>query len=135
MILVDSNIILDIVTQNKDWYNWSSETLQQYADSHTLVINKVIYTEVSNGFDNIEDLNQVFNSKFFKLEELPLEACFLAGKIFLQYKKNTGTKTSTLPDFFIGAHAAVKEYPIITRDIKRYNTYYPTVALVTPTKH
>ncbi len=132
MILVDSNVILDIVKQDVNWYEWSFSKLQFYSNESFLIINTIIYTEVSVGFQKIEELNAVLPSDFFKFEEIPVEACFLAGKVFLDYKKKTGTKYSTLPDFYIGAHAAIRGYQILTRDIKRYRTYFPTVKLISP---
>ena len=131
-IMVDSNIILDLFLNDHNWADWSESILQQYSQTHQLCINPIIYSEVSIGFKQIEDLESALTTSRFKFLQLPKEALFLAGKAFLRYKKRKGLKTSTLPDFFIGAHAAVLEIEIITRDISRYRSYYPTVNLVTP---
>ena len=132
MILVDSNILLDIVTIDPKWYNGSSSKLSTLAESHELIINDIIYTEVSIGFGRIEDLEAAFSGDFFKILPIPKEALFLAGKAFLQYKSNNGTKNSVLPDLFIGAHASVLGIPLITRDTGRYKTYFPKLQLITP---
>lgn len=132
MILVDSNILLDILTLDSQWYNWSASKLSLIAESHELIINDIIYTEISIGFDRIEDLEEAFSGDFFKIMPMPKEALFLAGKAFLQYKSNNGTKNSVLPDLFIGAHASVLGIPLITRDISRYKTYFSQIQLITP---
>ncbi len=131
-ILVDSNVILDIVTDDRDWFRWSSETLAMYAETHTLVINPIIYAEVSIGFDRIEDVEMVLDPSFFRRDPVPWEAAFLAGKCFLTYRKKGGGRRSTLPDFFIGAHAAVAHIPLLTRDVSRYRTYFPKLKIVAP---
>lgn len=131
-ILVDSNVILDIVTEDKKWFPWSSQALAKYAETHTLVINPIIYAEVSVGFDRIEDVEEVLPSAFFRRDPIPWEAAFLAAKCFLAYRRRRGKKSSTLPDFFIGAHAAVLGIPLLTRDIARYRTYFPKLNIITP---
>ena len=131
-ILVDSNVILDIATEDKKWFPWSSQALAKYAETHTLVINPIIYAEVSVGFDRIEDVEEVLPSAFFRRDPIPWEAAFLAAKCFLAYRRRRGKKSSTLPDFFIGAHAAVVGIPLLTRDIARYRTYFPKVKIITP---
>ena len=131
-ILVDSNVILDIVTEDKKWFLWSSQALAKYAETHTLVINPIIYAEVSVGFDRIEDVEEVLPSAFFRRDPIPWEAAFLAAKCFLAYRRRRGKKRSTLPDFFIGAHAAVVGIPLLTRDIARYRTYFPKLKIITP---
>jgi predicted nucleic acid-binding protein len=131
-ILVDSNVILDIVTEDKKWFPWSSQALAKYAETHTLVINPIIYAEVSVGFDRIEDVEEVLPSAFFRRDPIPWEAAFLAAKCFLAYRRRRGKKSSTLPDFFIGAHAAVLGIPLLTRDIARYRTYFPKLKIITP---
>lgn len=132
MILVDSNVILDIVTIDPHWFEWSKETLQEVSEHHHLAINPIIYSEVSIGFSKIEDLEKALPASYF--ERLPLieEVAFLAGKCFLEYRKRDGKKRSVLPDFFIGAHAAVLKIPLLTRDTKRYKTYFPTLKLISP---
>jgi len=131
-ILVDSNVILDIVTEDKTWFQWSSETLARYAENHILIINPMIYAEVSMGFDRIEDVEIVLSPTFFRREPLPWEAAFLAGKCFLAYRRRSGKRSSTLPDFFIGAHAAIAGIPLLTRDTSRYRTYFPKLKLIAP---
>jgi len=131
-ILVDSNVILDVTTEDETWFQWSSKTLEQYAETHVLVINPVIYAEVSIGFDRIEDVEAVLSPAFFRREPLPWEAAFLAGKCFLAYRQRGGRRRSTLPDFFIGAHAAVAGIPLLTRDTSRYRTYFPKLKLIAP---
>jgi predicted nucleic acid-binding protein len=131
-ILVDSNVILDIATEDKDWFRWSSETLSNCAETHTLVINPIIYAEVSIGFNRIEDVEMVLPISFFRRDSIPWEAVFLAGKCFVTYRRRGGKKSSTLPDFFIGAHASVAHIPLLTRDVSRYRTYFPKLKLVAP---
>lgn len=131
-MVVDSNVILDIVTEDKRWFTWSSESLAQYSETHVLVINPVIYAEVSIGFDRIEDVEAVLSPMLFRRDPIPWEAAFLAGKCFLQYRKKGGSKRSPLPDFFIGAHAAVIGIPLLTRDASRYRTYFPKLKLIAP---
>ena len=132
MIYVDSNIILDILTNDPKWYEWSASRLEKYSNSGQLIINEIIYAEISIGFEKIEELEEIIKDEFFKIESIPKEALFLAGKVFLKYKKQNGNKTSILPDFFIGAHAIVKKSPLLTRDVKRYKTYYPTLDIISP---
>ena len=131
--LVDSNILLDIFEDDAQWADWSETTLQQYAASHTPTINPVIYAEVSVGFARIEELEAVLSGCGIHLLAIPKEALFLAGKAFLTYRRRGGTKNSLLPDFFIGAHAAVSGLSLMTRDASRYQSYFPSVQLITPT--
>ena len=131
-ILIDSNVILDVFTNDKMWFQWSSKTLSRYADDHILVINPIIYAEISVRFDNIEDLEDALPHKFFRRHRLPWEAAFLAGKCFLRYIKMGGKKRSPLPDFYIGAHAAVAQMALLTRDVSRYRTYFPKLKLICP---
>jgi predicted nucleic acid-binding protein len=131
-ILVDSNVILDIATEDKTWFRWSSETLAASAETHTLVINPIIYAEVSIGFDRIEDVDAILPAAFFRRDAIPWEASFLAGKCFMAYRRKGGGKRSPFPDFFIGAHAAVAKMPLVTRDISRYRTYFPGLKLIAP---
>jgi predicted nucleic acid-binding protein len=131
-ILVDSNVILDIATEDKDWFRWSSETLSNCAETHNLVINPIIYAEVSIGFDRIEDVEMVLPVGFFRRDSIPWEAAFLAGKCFVTYRRRGSKKSSTLPDFFIGAHATVAHIPLLTRDVSRYRTYFPKLRLIAP---
>ena len=123
--LVDSNVILDLFLNDSEWGNWSESVLAEYAQIGTLCINSIIYAEVSIGFETIEKLETAIEKAGFQLLEIPKEALFLAGKVF-------GQKTAPLPDFFIGAHAAVLGLDLITRDKSRYGSYFPTVELIAP---
>jgi len=131
-ILVDSKVILDIATEDRNWFRWSSEALANYAETHTLVINPIIYAEVSIAFDRIEEVDMVLPMSFFRRDAIPWEAAFLAGKCFMAYRRRGGEKSSTLPDFFIGAHAAVARIPLLTRDVSRYRTYFPRLKIIAP---
>jgi predicted nucleic acid-binding protein len=131
-VLIDSNVILDILTDDPVWFKWSSERLAFEADRNTLVINPIIYAEISMRFASIEDLEEVLDPLFFRKDPLPWEAAFLAGKVFLRYREKGGGKTAPLPDFFIGAHAAVRGMPLLTRDRKHYKSYFPTLNLIAP---
>jgi hypothetical protein len=131
-LIVDSNVILDLFLDDPNWAEWSERSLNQFSKTHTLYINPIIYTEVSIGFNRIEELESVIQKAGFQMLEIPREALFLAGKAFLKYRGSKGTKTSPLPDFFIGAQAAVLNVDIITRDVSRYTTYFPKVNLITP---
>ncbi len=130
--LVDSNIILDIFENDNRWYNWSSSILDKYSEDYQLFINPVIYTEISIGFDGIELLESSIIKCGFKFAEIPREALFLAEKAFIKYRKEKGNKTMPLPDFYIGAHAAVAGMVLITRDVRRVRHYFPTVKIVSP---
>jgi hypothetical protein len=131
-ILVDSNIILDVVTEDPKWYEWSAGQLEKLAERHTLVINPIIYSEVSIGFDRIEDLDQTLPPDFFRRDPLSWEAGFLAGKCFIKYRRAGGKRRSPLPDFYIGAHAAISGIALLTRDTQRYRTYFPKLTLISP---
>lgn len=131
-VLVDSNVLLDIATDDPRWYRWSSETLGEIANAALLVINPLIYAEVSIGYDAIEILDEVLPLHAFRRDPLPYEAGFLAGKAFHQYRKRGGRRESPLPDFYIGAHAAIAGFRLMTRDATRYRTYFPKVTLIAP---
>ena len=131
-ILIDSCVLLDLFTDDPNWAEWSESTLESYSLTNTLYINSIVYTEISMGFEKIEELENAIEVLHLKVLEMPREALFLTGKVFLQYRKNKGTKTSPLPDFFIGAHASVSEFDLITRDVSKYKTYFPQVALIHP---
>ncbi len=131
-ILVDSNVILDILTEDSKWFSRSAKTLSDCAENNVLVINPIIYAEVSIRFDRIEDLEEIISPSYFRRDPLPWEAAFLAGKCFLSYRKKGGRKRSPLPDFFIGAHASVAGIPLLTRDVSRYRTYFPSLELIVP---
>jgi predicted nucleic acid-binding protein len=134
MILVDTNVLLDVVLDDPTWADWSQLQLEMASLRGTLVINPVIYTELSMAFARIEELEAVLAEGGFEVQELPREALFLAGKVFLEYRRRrrSAVKRNVLPDFFIGAHAAVRGMPILTRDVGRYATYFPTVTLLHP---
>ena len=132
MTLVDTNILLDLVTDDPVWADWSIRQLDAAAVNGPLVINGVVYAELSVRFDRIEELDEVLNEAGITMEEIPRSALFLAGKVFRRYRAAGGNRTGVLPDFFIGAHAAVSKLPLLTRDINRYRTYFPTVKLIAP---
>lgn len=132
MILVDTNVLLDVFLNDPAWSSWSIAALETANARDRLAINSVIYAEVSIAFARIEELERVLSEAALTLESIPREALFLAGKAFLQYRKQRGSKTNVLPDFFVGAHAAVAEWSILTGDAARYRTYFPTVNLVIP---
>jgi len=130
--LVDSNVLLDIATNDPAWSTWSSHALEAAADESTLVINALIYAEVSIGYQRIEDVEKILPSSVYRRDPLPYEAAFLAGKAFLRYRRRGGRRASPLTDFYIGAHAAVTGFRILTRDPRPYRAYFPTVDLIAP---
>src|SRR3954452_16244192 len=130
--LVDSNVLLDIITEDETWLEWSSRALAGAADDGPLFINPIIYAEVSVRFSRIEDVEEALPLSDYGRLAMPWESAFLAGKAFLHYRRNRGSRSSTLPDFFIGAHAAVAELRLLTRDATRYRTYFPAVQLTSP---
>ncbi|HQV73111.1 MAG: type II toxin-antitoxin system VapC family toxin [Dokdonella sp.] len=131
-VLVDANILLDVLTDDPEWYDWSAAQLDACAKHAELCINPIVYAEVSVGFQRIEELDNALPTDAFTRLELPWEAGFLAGKAFLQYRRANGARTSPLPDFYIGAHAAIEGMALLTRDAKRYRTYYPKLDLICP---
>jgi len=131
-VVVDSNVILDVVTEDPTWFPWSAQALSRCADQGLLIINPIIYAEVSVGFDRIEELDAALPADYFHRTPLPWEAAFLAGKGYLAYRRKGGQRRSPLPDFYIGAHAAVAGLPLLTRDPRRYRTYFPRLSLITP---
>ncbi len=131
-VLVDSNVILDIFLDDPNWAEWSESVLEEYITLATLFINSIIYSEVSIAFDQIERLEAAMTKGRFQILEIPKEALFLAGKAFLEYRKNKGVKRSPLPNFYIGAQVAVLGMKLITRDLNRYQHYFPTVRLISP---
>jgi predicted nucleic acid-binding protein len=130
--LVDSSVLLDIVTEDPTWLAWSSAALATARDEGDLVLNPIVYAEVSTGFGRIEDLDEALPESDVARFPLPYQAGFLAGKAFRDYRRRGGQRTSPLPDFYIGAHAAVRGYRLLTRDKTRYHTYFPTVRLICP---
>ena len=131
-VLVDSNVLLDVFTEDRRWQSWSSGALESAANEGRLVINPIIYGEVSIRFERIEELEEALPESALVREAIPYEAAFLAGKAFRSYRKRAGVKTSPLPDFYIGAHAAIRGYSLLTRDVSRYRTYFPRLALIAP---
>lgn len=131
-VLVDSNVLLDVMTGDPLWFSWSSAALEQAADRSRMVINAIVYAEVSARYSRIEDLEAALPVGMIEREPIPYAAAFLAAKAFLVYRRRGGTKLSPLPDFFIGAHAAVAGYRLLTRDTARYRTYFPTLGLICP---
>ena len=133
-VLVDSNVLLDISTNDPDWSEWSGKALTECAEHATLIINPIIYAEVSIGYTTIEALDAAVPATLYRREPLPWEAGFLAGKCFFLYRRRGGLRSSPLPDFYIGAHAAVGGLALLTRDSERYRNYFPKVAILSPTK-
>ncbi|MDD4891997.1 MAG: type II toxin-antitoxin system VapC family toxin [Phycisphaerae bacterium] len=131
-VLVDSCVLLDVFTEDPEWFDWSSAALAEQANRGALVINPVIYSEISVRFDRIEELESVLTPDVFDYRPIPREAAFLAGKCFLRYRRRGGAKSLPLPDFFIGAHAAVEGLDLLTRDCDRVRTYFPAVKLIHP---
>lgn len=131
-ILVDSSVLLDVIGNDPVWSGWSSSMLASVASESVLAINPLIYAEVSSRFATIEELNEALPHDRYRREALPFEAAFLAGKAFLKYRRRGGAKTSPISDFYIGAHAAVSGFGILTRDPRRYRAYFPTVQLIAP---
>jgi predicted nucleic acid-binding protein len=131
-VFVDSCVLLDLFTNDDNWADWSENILEKYSQTNSLYINSIVYTEVSIGFNKVEEVEQAITGLGIKVLEMPREALFLTGKVFLKYRKNKGTKVSPLPDFFIGAHASVSRFELITRDSNKYKTYFPQVRLIHP---
>jgi len=130
--LVDANVLLDIATNDAVWARWSADALATEAELATLAINSIIYAEVSVRYERIEELDAALPPTAFRRDPIPWEAAFLAGKCFIDYRRRGGACTAPLPDFFIGAHAAVSGYALLTRDPGRYRTYFPRVRLIAP---
>ena len=130
--LVDSNVLLDLITRDPQWSEWSARNLARAMDRGPVLINQVVYGEVSLGFSTVEALDVALSEDRFVRGNLPWAAAFVAARAFRSYRKRGGARTSTLPDFLIGAHAAVLGVPLLTRDGTRYRTYFPTVELISP---
>jgi predicted nucleic acid-binding protein len=130
--MVDSNVILDVASDDAEWIDWSASMLAAAAQKGRLVINPLIYAEVSCGFDRIELLDEAVPPDYYVREPLPWSAAFLAGKVFLKYRRSGGNRPAPLPDFYIGAHAAVAGYTLLTRDARRYRTYFPKLQIIAP---
>ncbi|MFO7746909.1 MAG: type II toxin-antitoxin system VapC family toxin [Orrella sp.] len=134
-MLVDTNVLIDVLENDPDWADWSLSQLQAQSRVHRLVINPIVYAELSLTFSAFEMLDEVLSNMELPVLEMPRQALFLAGKAFVKYRRNGGVKNNVLGDFFIGAHAAVSNLPILTRDTRRYSNYYPSVNLVSPTRN
>jgi predicted nucleic acid-binding protein len=130
---VDSNVLLDVATNDPVWGDWSARALAEVAEHTTLIINPIVYAELSIGYTTIEALDAVLPPSLYQREPLPWEAGFLAGKCFLLYRRRGGSRTSPLPDFYIGAHAAIARLALLTRDAARYRSYFPKVEILAPT--
>ena len=130
--LVDSNVILDVLTEDAEWGDWSAAMLAEAARGGRLAINPIIYAEVSVRFERIEDLEEALPESYYRRLPLPFEAAFLTGQCFLKYRKRGGTRPTPMPDFYIGAHAALTGLTLLTRDAKRYRAYFPTLRIIAP---
>ncbi|MBX5176169.1 type II toxin-antitoxin system VapC family toxin [Rhizobium lentis] len=132
MTLVDTNVLLDLVTDDPEWSDWSIAQLEAASIEGPLLINDVVYAELAVRYDRIEALEAFVEQAALEMTQMPRSALFLAGKVFTQYRKAGGTRTGVLPDFFIGAHAAVQQLPLLTRDGGRYRSYFPSLKLIAP---
>jgi len=131
-VLVDSSVILDVFLDDPEWGDWSEGALSNLSQTRSLFINTIIYNEISIGFERIEELEKAVGECGLKMVTIPREALFLAGKVYLKYRKGKGKKVAPLPDFFIGAHAAVEGLELVTRDVRRIRTYFPSVKIISP---
>jgi len=132
MTLVDSNVLLDVLTDGHAWADWSQAQLEQAATIGPLVVNDVIYAEISARYPSVDVVDSILRDLGVDLVAIPRSALFLAGKAYLRYRAAGGMRTGVLTDFFIGAHAAVEKLPLLTRDVRRYRNYFPTVNLIAP---
>jgi predicted nucleic acid-binding protein len=132
VILVDSNVIIDVLTEDSIWRAWSEAALADAADRDEIAISPIIYAEIASGFATIADLDKHLGVDVFRRLALPYEAGFVAGRAFVEYRRRGGVRTSPLPDFYIGAHAAVEGLTLLTRDARRYTGYFPKVRLISP---
>ena len=132
MLLVDTNVLVDVLQDDPQWGDWSIAQLRAQAKLHALVVNPVIYAEMSLSFSTLEALDDVVLTMELELREIPRPALFLAARAYAQYRRRGGSKQQVLPDFFIGAHAAVEGWPLLTRDASRFKTYFPTLDVIAP---
>jgi predicted nucleic acid-binding protein len=132
MLLVDTNVLVDVLQNDPQWADWSISQMRAQASLHALVINPIIYAEVSLSFSTLEALDDVVGTLALELREIPRPALVLAAKAYAQYRRRGGSKRQVLPDFFIGAHAAVEGWPLLTRDANRFKTYFPTLEVLAP---
>jgi len=131
-VLVDTNVLIDVLHRDPVWAPWSDSSLERAADEAIVVINPIVYGELSLGFPTIEALDGALEPHLVEREALPYAAAFLAGRAFLEYRRKGGSRTSPMPDFYIGAHAAVAGYRLLTRDPRRFRTYFPRLQLIAP---
>lgn len=131
-VLVDTNVILDICTEDPEWFHWSAGMLERFGETGILFINPIIYAEASARFERLEEVEEAIPPTVFRRARLPWEAAFLAGKAYVQYRRRGGAKTSPLPDFYVGAHAVVMGMLLLTRDDRLYRTYFPSLELIAP---
>ena len=131
-VLVDSNVLIDVAEDDPVWGDWSRGALERLADSTLLVLNPLVYAEVSVSYARVEEVERFLPATVYRREALPYEAAFLAGKVFLEYRRRGGRSRSPLPDFYIGAHAAVCGHRLLTRDATRYRTYFPRLDIIAP---
>ncbi|AZO40808.1 PIN domain-containing protein [Mesorhizobium sp. M7D.F.Ca.US.005.01.1.1] len=132
MTFVDTNVLLDLVTDDPNWADWSVAQLEAASLDGPLLVNDAVYAELAVRYIRIEDLEAFLDAAGLEMAPMPRAALFLAGKVFTQYRRSGGSRTGVLPDFFIGAHAAVARLPLLTRDVGRYRTYFPSLRLITP---
>ena len=130
--LVDSNVLLDVLTEDDEWFDWSADRLEAAASSGGIVINPIVYAELAAGFQRIEELEEALPSTYYRRVPLPWEAAFLAGRCFVKYRRQGGARRSPLPDFYIGAHAAIAGLTLLTRDSRRYRHYFPKLRIIAP---
>lgn len=130
--LADSNVLLDVLTEDEEWFDWSADRLTHAASTGGIIINPIIYAELAAGFERIEDLDAALPATYYRRVPLPWDAAFLAGRSFVKYRRRGGERRSPMPDFYIGAHAAVSGLTLLTRDARRYRTYFPTLRIVAP---
>ena len=131
-VLVDSNVLLDVMSEDEQWFEWSSGALERCAEESVLCINPMIYAEVSIRFERIEELETALPADILQRLPIPCEAAFMAGKCFMDYRRRGGKRSAPLPDFLIGAHAAVEQMSLLTRDVSRYPSYFPKLRLIAP---
>jgi predicted nucleic acid-binding protein len=133
--LVDTNVLIDIFDTGSPWEDWSTRTIERLRTDGPIVINQIVYAEMAAGFPLESDLDSALSPSRFVREDLPWEAAFAAGHAFLAYRRDGGPKRSPLPDFYIGAHAAIRGYPLLTRDTVRYRAYFPLLRIISPDTH
>lgn len=130
--LVDANVLLDVLTEDDEWFDWSATMLEEASHRGSLLINPIVYAEVCGGFNRIEDVDEALPRDYYRRAELPWAAGFLASRAFVTYRRGGGVRRSPLPDFYIGAHAAIAGFDLLTRDARRYRQYFPTVRVIAP---